>query len=561
MRRNYTVWLAILLFIVAFAVRLIPLQFSQLPYNIDGFPLARISEIMIDTGHVPYASGYEGLLAYNMKMPVFSLVLSAFSLVLGMEPLTLLPYFCAFIGSFAVLFIYALTLRLTKSGIAGFAAGLFAALCGLFMYVTTAAMKQLLAIVLLTFILYLYTRRKDWRARLVMIACLVILPFTHHLTTLICLLVLSFALVGRMFKSDFLKKRVFADLMLDFLTGPAILIGSLAYYHYVNLEIVSVVVNLNDITLLCSVFILLAFATKLLSDTVQTKPWFIFGKGEDKTIGLMNIFDEKVLVLIVGIATLYLNSRINVFAGGVMTSDLLLKLMFPYLVLTVVALMGFNVIRYSRFEQRYLVVGAFMAPFCIMIFGCLRGLDAFNFTLVYRGYNFLDIPLAIAAGVGIAFVYARVKELALKQREFRALPVVILAVFVILTAATVPLAYNNEETFGIQEVTHEYEFETMDWVSGAGIHAIVTDQRYADIISPYYGVRADQTGPWKMKRGGIESGDVIFISNYWTEGGAQMSILGRVTFEQSALENYLDDFNIIYMGGPEGREVVVAIAG
>jgi 4-amino-4-deoxy-L-arabinose transferase-like glycosyltransferase len=162
-----------------------------LPYNIDGFPLARISEIIIDTGATPNPADYGGLLSYNMKLPVFSMVLATFSMVLGVEPLALLPYFCALMGSLAVLFIYVLARELTGNEIAAFSAGVFAALTGLFVYVTTAAMKQLLAITLLCFILYLYTRRNDWRFRLAMVAALFILPFTHHLTSLIALLVLS----------------------------------------------------------------------------------------------------------------------------------------------------------------------------------------------------------------------------------------------------------------------------------------------------------------------------------------------------------------------------------
>ncbi|MBU4032082.1 MAG: hypothetical protein KKD98_04700, partial [Candidatus Thermoplasmatota archaeon] len=71
MKSKYPVLIITLLFLIAFCARLVPLQFSDLPYNIDGFPLARISEIIISDGALPDPGNYGGLLAYNMKLPVF----------------------------------------------------------------------------------------------------------------------------------------------------------------------------------------------------------------------------------------------------------------------------------------------------------------------------------------------------------------------------------------------------------------------------------------------------------------------------------------------------------
>jgi hypothetical protein len=538
---------------------MVPLHFSSMPYNIDGFPLVKISEVIIETGDVPSPSSYGGLIAYNLKLPVFSLVLSSFSSILGIEPLTLLPYFCALIGSLAVLFIYLLTLNLTRNRIAGFSAGLFAALTGLFVYVTTAAMKQLLAIVFLIMIYYLFSKRKCWRCRMILCIILILLPFTHHLTTLIALLALSLAIAGATFRENIFRSRTIKSLALDVVTGPVILLSSLLYYRDVNLEFASEVGNLDDAALLGCVFILMAVVTKLISETVQSKPWFFLGKEESKEVGWSSIFDEKVLVLIIGIGALYLNSKINIFTGGVMTSDTLLQLIFPYLILAVFGVIGFNVLRYSRFPQRHVIVGMFLAPLCVILFGVLRGLDIFNFTLVYRSYNFIDIPLAMFVGVGIAYIFSKLRTFSKGQKEFRALPVGVLVVFCILCTASLPLAYNNEAAFGIQEITYEYEFEGMNWASEGNVNSVITDQRYGDIISPYFGINADRTGPWKIRDNDLDSGDVVLLSNYWTDGGAQMSILGRVLFEESQVDEFLEHSDVIYVGGPNDREMVIVI--
>jgi len=560
LNRKFTLWLGVLLFLIALSARLIPLQFSTLPYNLDGFPLAKISEVIVDTGTLPIASEHGYLIGYNMKMPVFSVMLSSFSLVLGVEPLDLLPYFTALIGSLAVVFLYIWSLNLTRNRLVAFSTGLFAALTGLFVYATTAAMKQLLAIVLLTFLIFLYQKRRDWRYLTVMILVLLLMPFTHHLTTLMTLLILSFALAGSAFKfSEKHQPGHLKHLIIDLLSGPLILLISLSYYRLVNLEFVSEVANVNDIVLLSSVIILMAVVARMLSETVQTKPWFFLNRGEEREVGLSCIFDEKVLVLIIGIGTLYLNSKIDLFVGGTMTSDLLLRLMLPYLVLAVIATMGFNVIRYTRFPNRYIVVAMFLAPITVMVFALLHGLDIFGFTLVYRSYNFMDIPLALAVGVGFVYIFTRIRDYSRRNRDFWILPYGAVVIFALLCAASLPLAYSNEAAFGIQEVTHEFEFEAMEWASSAGIGYVITDQRYSDIVNPYYGIDTDWTGPWRMKGGQMNEGNVTFLSRYWTDGGAQMSTLGRVTFDKDWMNDFLDNSNVIYIGGPSDREVVIAI--
>jgi hypothetical protein len=530
-----------------------------LPYNIDGFPLARISEIIIDTGATPNPADYGGLLSYNMKLPVFSMVLATFSMVLGVEPLALLPYFCALMGSLAVLFIYVLARELTGNEIAAFSAGVFAALTGLFVYVTTAAMKQLLAITLLCFILYLYTRRNDWRFRLAMVAALFILPFTHHLTSLIALLVLSFALIGTAFRRSEHHVRTMKDFLVDAITGPGILMLAIVYYKSVNLEIAAEVLNANDAMLLASVAIIMAVMARLLSMTAQTKPWFFIGKGGSKDVTPWHIFDEKVLVLVLGIGTLYLNSRIHVFTGAQMTSDALFRLMFPYLMLAVIALIGFNVLRYSKFLKRHLIVALFLAPLCLMLFSALRGLDLFGFMIAYRSYNFIDIPMAITAGVGLAYIMGKLAGLAKENKFFKPFPAFAMALFVMFCCMSLPLAYNSQEAFDVQETTLNYEFVAMEWAAEHNVSNVVTDQRFGDIIDPYFDVQADNTGPWILKSSSLAAGDVLFASNIWTREGAQMYPFGRVDLDEKRMAELMDGWDVCYVGGPRGREMIIAI--
>jgi hypothetical protein len=349
------------------------------------------------------------------------------------------------------------------------------------------------------------------------------------------------------------------DFLVDAITGPGILMLAIVYYKSVNLEIAAEVLNANDAMLLASVAIIMAVMARLLSMTAQTKPWFFIGKGGSKDVTPWHIFDEKVLVLVLGIGTLYLNSRIHVFTGAQMTSDALFRLMFPYLMLAVIALIGFNVLRYSKFLKRHLIVALFLAPLCLMLFSALRGLDLFGFMIAYRSYNFIDIPMAITAGVGLAYIMGKLAGLAKENKFFKPFPAFAMALFVMFCCMSLPLAYNSQEAFDVQETTLNYEFVAMEWAAEHNVSNVVTDQRFGDIIDPYFDVQADNTGPWILKSSSLAAGDVLFASNIWTREGAQMYPFGRVDLDEKRMAELMDGWDVCYVGGPRGREMIIAI--
>ena len=61
-----------------------------------------------------------------------------------------------------------------------------------------------------------------------------------------------------------------------------------------------------------------------------------------------------------------------------------------------------------------------------------------------------------------------------------------------------------------------------------------------------------------MNRGGLTAGQYVMVSQYWTDGGAQFYPLGRIYFDQSKFHNNLNSWNVYYVGGPPGREMIIA---
>lgn len=551
--------LMLLLFIMAFTVRLIPTMTSELPFNIDGYPLARISEIMLSTSHLPDYQDYSGLLGYNMRLPIFPLLLTQFSLLMGVAPLELLPYFTAFIGSFAVIFIYALVNRLFGNQQAAFLAGVFLAFTGLFVYVTTAAMKELLGIVLLCLLMYTYSLREDRRFRLISAAILVYIPFIHHLTGLIAFIIISLVSMNSIMMANKHEEKFFKFITIEALAGPALGIIVILYYLLVGMPFFSDVNNLNDSSLLFSTCILALLAHLLISQPVSSRPWFILpSKDRQGNLSLFSLFDEKILIVIIGIGILYINSRVSLFASAPKTTGTLLDLMIPYFILAMMGMAGFNLLRYSKFKYKTMIIAMFFAPLTLILFSSLRGLDIYNFTLTFRSYNFIDIPLAITAGIGTAYLIKLATGYAKKHgTALLTIPVAIFTGFCLLSIMAVPLAYDRVEAFGIQEESYEYELEAMEWVAEANITSISTDQRTKDIIEPYFDVSAEWHYPWQLEKGRIHGNKTVMLSEDWTGIGAQMSIMERLVIEEEQFNTLLNNSNRIYCGGPNASRIYV----
>ncbi|MCK5397651.1 MAG: hypothetical protein KAJ33_05325, partial [Thermoplasmata archaeon] len=111
-----------------------------------------------------------------------------------------------------------------------------------------------------------------------------------------------------------------------------------------------------------------------------------------------------------------------------------------------------------------------------------------------------------------------------------------------------------------QEITYDYELAAMEWADYHNITRISSDQRLSDIIEPYYNVQADRTGAWRMSHDELEKDKYLLVSWDWTEDGAQFYPMGRIYFEQSEFQECLDSWNVYYVGGPQGKEMVIGFA-
>jgi len=543
--------------VIALGVRLVTLTLSPLPYNIDGFPLARLAEDIIAKGG--FISFDSALAEYNAMMPAFPALLASFSMVLGVEPIVLLPYFVPLATVGSVFGAYLLTLKMTKSETAAMLAGLVLALNGFFIYLTTAAMKEALALALLPALYLLFHQRASRRKRLLATSILLILPLLHHLTTIIVHISLFLVIVAEASvaynEERFSLKKVFIDLLF----APILGLWAFWYYSGAGLGMLEHVTGANDIALLASVVALNAVFCILLSFPQRSRAWF-FVSRKGKYGELARVFDEKVLIFVVGIGLLVLTHYLRPF-GTLSTTDAFMVRAIPYLVMTFFALLGFNISRITSSRYKPLVAALLLGPLAFITFALLRGLDPVAYTLLYRSVDYIDIALAVCAGIGMAYLVKKLAGISRKEARVKVTAALLVLVFLI-PLSTVPLAYDWKEVYGLESVTQPYELDAMAFISEHREpdyrFQVGTDKRLGDISSSYFGLTTDPSLPFRVKYGqGFASSRVILTEERWEWEGAEEGPLPPVEFDGGELERFYSDNSRVYSGGPSGDGVYV----
>ncbi len=544
----------LVLYLITLLIRWIPLFLSPLPYNIDGFSMAGVSDGIISSGHWSLNSSMYGI-AYNQKTPFFPMLLSEFSLITGISPLYAEQYMLPFITASIPPFVFYFVSRFTRNITASVTAALFLAFNGLFSFLTGSIMKESLGLLLIPVGLYLYMGREDIRKRILLCLVLIFITFVHYRSTLMLqiflILMLSWDTI-RLFDAGKLRLR---HLLMDIIGIPLIGFISLLYYFWVSMQdYYGKAFNINEMVLFLSV----ALIWFLIYIRFMKRSYSAGGKSLFRYI-----MDWKVIALVIALGAFLLNSRKLVFAGTINTSSALLATAVPYVILILFSLLGLSIMQ--RYRNKYLpmVAAIYVGTFVPITYSLVRGLDVFSQEILYRSYNFMDFATAISLGIGVTFLYAVLKRYFFTNESKQSLRVGIPAAFalfaavVILLAATVPLGYDTVELFGVQNVTYEYEVSAIDWAKSANCTPVGTDQRLGDIMRDYNNVSHSKSVPWKLKYHKPVNSPFILLEDSWTTWGAQMHPSSPVKVQKAAFSSLINQRSVIFSSGhpdaPEGR--------
>ena len=524
---------------VALAMHVVPLLFSPLPLNPDGFPLARVAQQITATGTSRLTP--TDVNNYTEQMPVYSLLWSMLAQVGGLGVLADLQAMMPLLTATVVLPAYLLGVKATRSRVVGFASGLFVAMFGSFLFLTSAAMKESLGLLLLPTVVLLFQERADPRKRALAAALLLLLPFLHHLTTLMAFGMVCALIVLQHSRSVTRGTFSARRLALDIVTGPALGVVPWVYYSQVGMPYFRALVTVGAVALFVSLAVLLAALLVPRRRPSRPRP----GKR------LVVPASRVLLVPAIALAALWVNGQTSLFVGVAGTQAALVTVLPAVAVLVAFAFLGFQLVLRTTNRASDLVLSMLTAPVCLVLFGFLRGLDPLGQVIVYRAFDFLDYALALLVGVGFAIAWGRLRISRAAQLALGA------GLFAVLLATT-PMAWNSQAVFGVNEVTTPAEFQTLAVLASLHPRNVATDQRLAYIAQSWFEYPASPALPWLLENHEAVSGyDYAVVLASWMTIGAQVYPAPNIVLSPAVISAFLQANRVVYTAGSGADQVYV----
>jgi len=523
---------------------LVPLTFSPLPFSIDGFALTRISTEI--AAHGSWRIDPSDANSYNQKLPGFSLLWSAASQVGGLSPLPHVQLILPLLTCFTILPAYVLGAKAIGRRLGGFVAGLFVALFGSFLLLTSATAKESIGLLVFPVAVLLFRQREDPRKRALAVLLLLFLPFLHSLTTFLTLGMIA-ALVVLEHRRALARGRFsWRVLALDLVTGPALALGAWAYYVAVDLPFLADIFAPDAFALFLAVVVLLAALLAPMARPAKSR----LGRR------LVSPAAKAILPPVLGFILLLGNASTNLFVGAERTRSAMLQVLPATAVFAAFVVAGFQLMRRTMTRANDLVVSMLVAPVALILFGLLRGLDPSGLLLVYRAFDFLDYALAVLIAVAFVAAWRSVARF----RPARALLVTGLVVSLI---ATTPMAWNTPAVFGVQNVTTTDEFRALALLGSLGAPNVTTDQRLADVGRMWFGYSTDSLLAVRLRDNESVGGFAYaLVLEEWTTAGAQLHPAPNVVLAPNVFFAFLRANQIVFVAGPEGHRIfLVRLAG
>ncbi len=521
-----------ILLVTAVLVRSLSLQWSPLPYNIDGLSELRVVQDILASGHLDFPTLSSLDESYVPDMPLLALFTAFLSSVLGADPVSFTQLSSAIIGSVAILCFLLVFLRhLPHSRRAVLASALVLVLTGSFVFSTGCTWKEVLAFLLIALALHSYTLREHLQHRVLLTLALLLLVFTHHHSAVVAYVILTFAVVIDISsrKSPFpLDRRQ----QLDILTVVASWSLAALYYSWISLPYLDYLSPSTDLYLYIAVaFLVLLVAIRL---SRRSRP------ASRLPLGLS--------VPVVGAAVMLVNYYHPIFPGLPAPSASIAVPFLAYLILVAPAWEGARSLLVPKGPTKNLLLAMLFGPLSLILFAFLRANDATSHLIIYRTFDFALPAFALLVGAGFALM--------VKGRE--RLGAVAGVSLVVICASTLPVAYSSQELFGVENQTYWFEYDSMEWFSEHGVEGYASDQRLSETGTRLFDLENSRGLPYDLREGiALTSGGLYALETDWSTSGAQEFPFGVVIVEKDTIESTLEEASVFFIGGPLDEQIVV----
>jgi hypothetical protein len=530
--RKPLLFVILLLMLVAISVRSISFQWSPLPYNIDGLSEARVADAISSTGHFTFKENASYAQGYVSDMPVLGLVIAFVTSALGTKAIDSAQLMTSVIGSAATLLLYVIFIRYWRSSTrSSISSVLVLALTGSFVFSAGCVWKETLGILLILLALNSFPQRQQLPHRFVLTASVLLLPFTHHHATVVGFIILTFLFVLELSKAP--KKYLSSDPGLtDILTIVSAWLLAIYYYNIIKLPYLDYLSPKSDLYLYLAVaFLMLVVCIRL-----------------SRTNGSRTRLPIELAVPAVGVVIMVYNFYHPLFVGTSAPAAAIAVPFLAYLILVVPAWQGAQLALARIGEGKNMVLALMFGPLSLITFAFLRGLDATSYTVIYRTFDFILPAFAIFIGLGFAAL--------VKGRE--RLGIAAGFSLIVVLASTLPVAYDSQELFGVENQTYWYEYDAFDWLSEHGVSSVKSDQRLSETGNRLFDIGGAQGLPFDLREGiALDKGRFYVLEDSWSTKGAQQFPLGVIVLDQKVIDEATSSANVFFEGGSPGDHIIV----
>jgi hypothetical protein len=391
--QKFTFVAIVIMSAAAFLTRLLPLSFSQYPFNNDSLTEIGIANEILSTGHLTFSPEAQWSITHSIATPVLDVMMAFFASALGTTPALCGQTLGAVISISTIGVLFLLGRLFSGDYRGGIAAGLMGIMFGTFVFTTGSIWKVMLGMNLLFLVVLFYVRRGSPQFRGFTIIVLFVIPFVHHLVAIVAFLLFSYLLTWSWYFAigkRSLSKRHICDLLTIAVPG----VVAALYYTHVELDRLVQYSSPRKVLLL---FVGFAFLT-LLAILVLS----------------LNVHSKWSFAPILGgglIALVFLDYYGFLFPYHPSASHAYLLLGLSIGFLVALAWYGAEVLIETTLLFRAVEVGLLIAPLTIIGFGLAQGLALPSIQILYRSFDLLDLFLFLGVGIAIVELHNKHRKL------------------------------------------------------------------------------------------------------------------------------------------------------
>ena len=494
--------LVFLLLFTALVLRLYPHFISGLPFSTDAWPPIRNTELLLE--HTPVPLNEKVFDGYNNYYPVNSVFGALMAQVIGVKAIDAMGFFLPVTGAMSILIFYAVVRRLYGSRI-GFMASIIFSTAYTHVIFTAGVTKETYGSPLYILLIFVFLHPKLGRLRQLLLFTLASLTLvsTHHLTSLIAVIVLSSMALANFINSQW--KGVKSEKTRVIL--PLILFAATALYYWLYAsEGFKVPLTLSD-WLSAASYQILAFA---LASHLSFKPI---------KRSFRKVFAESLVALTVTFLMVILTTRRSLTPGAPILPSRYLLYGSPFIIASPLIVLGHGGLKRVRGIKDFSVLFWLAAVMGLEGYAVFGG-SSLGYGLAYRTVNFLQPPLAVLTAIGLDKIYKASKRPYTKKLTKLVVVSSLLAI-TILSSYSVYAAIDLQERYmGYFWLYKIQEYEAAAWVANTlNNQHVAGDVKVSFLLKGYFNIEVDTLQGLRYLNGRGSEPPILFLYSQMLENG------------------------------------------